>query len=153
LIFEKILFPTDFSTVANKTINYVKKLKEAGTKKVVVLHVIDKRVIDAIAKYEVIRSKDHHNKSLGTMEKEIIEDRQKELEKIVVVLENHGFEVTSIMKSGTPVKQILKTEEEQDVSAIVIGSHGKSSKVEEFFMGLVSERVIRRSKKPVLVVK
>ena len=31
-MFRKILYPTDFSAVAEKALEYVKKLKEAGTK-------------------------------------------------------------------------------------------------------------------------
>jgi len=43
-------------------------------------------------------------------------------------------------------------EDEEDVSAIVIGSHGKSN-IKEMFLGSVSENAIRYCKKPVLVVK
>jgi len=46
----------------------------------------------------------------------------------------------------------LSVEEEEDVSAIVIGSHGKSN-IKEMLLGSVSEKVIRKSKKPVLLVK
>jgi nucleotide-binding universal stress UspA family protein len=46
----------------------------------------------------------------------------------------------------------LRVEDEEDVSAIVIGSHGKSN-IKEMLLGSVSETVIRKSKKPVLVVK
>ena len=42
-MFEKILFPTDFSDVSRKSLEYIKKLKEAGTKEVIVLHVVDER--------------------------------------------------------------------------------------------------------------
>lgn len=43
-------------------------------------------------------------------------------------------------------------EEAEQVSLIVIGSHGMSN-VEEMLLGSVSEKVIRKSKKPVFVVK
>ena len=33
-MFEKILYPTDFSDVSKKALDYIKRLKEAGTKKV-----------------------------------------------------------------------------------------------------------------------
>ncbi|RLG23437.1 universal stress protein, partial [Methanosarcinales archaeon] len=38
------------------------------------------------------------------------------------------------------------------ISLIVIGSHGKSN-VKEMLLGSVSEKVIKKSKRPVLVVK
>jgi nucleotide-binding universal stress UspA family protein len=43
-------------------------------------------------------------------------------------------------------------EDEEDVSIIVIGSHGRSN-IEEIFLGSVSENVMRKSKSPVLIVK
>ncbi|MDO9528668.1 MAG: universal stress protein [Syntrophales bacterium] len=54
-MFEKILLPTDFSDVAEKALSCVKHLKDAGTKEVVVLHVIKKDRIDVIAQYGSIR--------------------------------------------------------------------------------------------------
>jgi nucleotide-binding universal stress UspA family protein len=50
-------------------------------------------------------------------------------------------------------REILKAEEkEENVSVIVIGSHGKSN-LEEIFLGSVSEKVSRKCKSPVLIVK
>jgi len=40
----------------------------------------------------------------------------------------------------------------EDISLIVIGSHGRSN-LEEMLLGSVSEKVIRKCKKPVLVIK
>jgi len=56
------------------------------------------------------------------------------------------------IETGVPLKEILKVEDEEKVSAIIIGSHGKTN-LEEMFLGSVSEKVIHRSKNPVLVVK
>lgn len=39
-MFNKILVPTDFSPVSTKAFHNVKKLKEAETREVVLLHVI-----------------------------------------------------------------------------------------------------------------
>jgi nucleotide-binding universal stress UspA family protein len=46
----------------------------------------------------------------------------------------------------------LRVEEGEGVSAIVIGSHGKTN-LEEMLLGSVSEKAIRQSRKPVLVIK
>ena len=54
--------------------------------------------------------------------------------------------------TGIPLREILRTEEEESVSVIVIGSHGRTN-LEEIFLGSVSEKVIRKCKKPVLVIK
>ena len=44
-MFTRILYPTDFSDCSEKALEYVKKLKEAGTREVIVFHVIDERDI------------------------------------------------------------------------------------------------------------
>ena len=56
------------------------------------------------------------------------------------------------LESGVPFNEILRVAEEENASVIVLGSHGKSN-MAEMFLGSVSEKVIRKSKKPVLVVK
>ncbi|MHC1584157.1 MAG: universal stress protein, partial [Methanosarcinales archaeon] len=48
-MFTKILYPTDFSDCSKKALEYVKKLKEAGTREVIVFHVIDERDIRTVS--------------------------------------------------------------------------------------------------------
>ena len=50
-MFEKILYPTDFSNVSKKALKYIKRLKDAGAKEVVVLHVIDEREIESVSQH------------------------------------------------------------------------------------------------------
>ncbi len=143
-MFKKILYPTDFSDVSRKAIDYLVQLKDAGTKEIVVLHVIDERGIDAVSRY----GSGSAVTIIGRIEKEAMEEGQK----IEKRLRQSGFNVKVRIETGVPLKEILKVEEEEKVSAIVIGSHGKTN-LEEMFLGSVSEKVIRQSKKPVLVIK
>jgi nucleotide-binding universal stress UspA family protein len=46
----------------------------------------------------------------------------------------------------------VKVEEDEDVSVTIIGSHGISN-IQEMFLGSVAEKVIRKAKRPVFVVK
>jgi len=141
---EKILYPTDFSDVSKKALDYLVQLKDAGTKEIVVLHVIDEKGIDAISRYVA--------GSAETMIREITKEAEEEGKKIEKKLIQSGLIVKIRIETGVPLKEILKVEEEEKVSAIVIGSHGKTN-LKEMFLGSVSEKVIRQSKKPVLVIK
>ena len=47
-MFETILYPTDFSDVAQKALGYIDQLKSAGTKKVIIVHIIDSRTMDLL---------------------------------------------------------------------------------------------------------
>ena len=143
-MFEKILYPTDFSDVSKKAMGYLVQLKDAGTKEIVVLHVIDEKGIDAISRYGAGNAE--------TLIREIEKEAMEEGKKIEKKLMQSGLIVKIRIETGVPLKEILKVEEEEKVSAIVIGSHGKTN-LEEMFLGSVSEKVIRQSKNPVLIVK
>ena len=56
------------------------------------------------------------------------------------------------IERGIPLTELVRVEQGEGVSLIVIGSHGKSNVV-EMLLGSVSEKVIRKSGTPVLVVK
>jgi nucleotide-binding universal stress UspA family protein len=143
-MFKKILYPTDFSEVSKKAINYIKQLKDAGTEEVVVLHVLNEKGVEAIALY----ASGSFDELLQRVEKEAAD----EMKKIEADLKESGFKVKLRIEIGTPLTDILKVEQEEGVSAIVIGSHGKSN-VKEMLLGSVSEKVIRKSKNPVLVIR
>ena len=143
-MYKKILYPTDFSDVAKKALDYIIQLKDAGTYEVIVLYVIDKRNLDVLAWYGV--------NDLLTFEQDMEGKLSEEMGEIEDVLKKRGFEVKLRIERGLPFKEILRVEEEEDVSLIVIGSHGKSN-IKEMLLGSVSEKVVRKAKKPVLVVK
>ena len=145
-MFKKILYPTDFSDVSKKALEYIKKLKDAGTKEIVVLHVIDERDIEQISHLPEI-SLDGNK-----IEKERREYAQREIEAIQAELREGGFKIKPRIEKGIPFRDILRVEEEEDISLIVIGSHGKSC-INEMLLGSVSEKVIRKSNKPILVVR
>jgi len=144
-MFEKILFPTDFSDVAEKALTYIKKLKDSGTREVVVLHVIDERGLERPHRFM-------GEEQLEALKKHREEETQKHLKSIAKNLTEAGLKVVLRVETGIPVREILRVEKEDNVSALVIGSHGMSN-LEELFLGSVSEKVIRRSKTPVFVIK
>jgi nucleotide-binding universal stress UspA family protein len=139
-MFTRILYPTDFSDVSKKALAYIKHLKEAGTKEVIVLHVIDERQIEAVVLY----ARGDSCVFIDAMEQEA----RREIAAIEKELRDYGFAVNSIVKTGIPLREIVSVEESEKVSLIVIGSHGKTN-VKEMLMGSVSEKVIRSSKSPV----
>ncbi len=146
IVFKKILYPTDFSDVATKALDYIKQLKEAGSQEVVILHVMNRNVIDGLMRHPL-----QENDILQWREvaKEIALESLAEVKK---ELEGVGFAVKTIFKIGYPWQEILAVEEKEAPSIIAIGSHGRSN-IGEIFLGSVSERVIRKSRRPVLVVK
>ncbi len=146
-MFERILYPTDFSDASKKALDYIKQLKEAGTVEVVVLHIIDLREIESVL---------HHSEGglvlEGDLEKIMEKNARDQMKLIEADLKKAGFTVKTRIDKGIPFRDILKAEEEEDVSVVVIGSHGKSC-IAEMLLGSVSEKVVRKSSKPVFVVR
>lgn len=143
-MFEKILYPTDFSNVAKNALDFIKTLENADKKEVIVLHVMDANMINFSSRYAP--------ELFLTIEEKIKENITKDLSRIKISLAERGFTVRIRLERGVPFKEILRVEQEEDVSVIVIGSHGVSN-VKEMLLGSVSEKVIRKAKKPVLVIK
>ena len=142
-MFETILNPTDYTDVAQKALGYIDQLKSAGTKKVIIVHIIDSRTMDLLV---------YAPTSYMAIEKDLREEAESKIELIRKHLEERGFSVSVRIEVGIPSNKILMLEEEENVSLIVLGSHGKSN-LKEMFLGSVSESVIRAARKPVLVVK
>ena len=145
-MFEKVLYPTDFSDASKKALDYIKQLKEAGTKEVLILHVIDQREIDQVSHLPEV------DISSEDLEKRKLASAEEDMKEIEGELTKAGFKVKTRIDKGIPFRDILKTEEEENVSVVVLGSHGKSC-IAEMLLGSVSERVVRKSSKPVLVVR
>jgi len=143
-MFKKILYPTDFSDVAHKALDFVVRLKDAGAREVVIVHVIDKGSFDIMARYAT--------QDILEIERNLKEKAMAEIAPIEEKLKKKGFKVKIIINRAVPFMEILRVEEEEKGSAIVIGSHGMSN-IAEMFLGSVSEKIIRKAKTPVLVIR
>ena len=57
-----------------------------------------------------------------------------------------------VVKTGEPVEEILQLTESSNCDLVVMGAHGHGTLVDKL-MGSTSRRVLRRCKKPVLIVR
>ena len=145
-MFKKILYPTDFSDVSLKALDFMKQLKEGGSEEVLVLHVINEQTLVTLRGYG------EGTVNVDELERELIDQATESVVKVEAELKKFGYKVRKLINIGFPLREILSTEKEEDISLIVIGSHGKSN-LEEMFLGSVSDKVIRKCKSPVLVIK
>ncbi len=84
-------------------------------------------------------------------ESEVIEAAEKYLEKVSADLEQKGLKVTVHVRYGDPAGEILAHAEKYG-SVIVMSTYGRGG-ISRWAMGSVADRVIRRSKKPVLMIR
>ena len=151
-MFSKILYAHDFSPESEAAFEYVKKLKEAGTKEVFILHVFDEKRIDLAweLKSEI------EDKPIMKEKKEILnglvkkaEDRLQGMKQELLDL---GIETKVILMTGVPSQKIIKAADDLDVSLIVLGARGEGA-FEELLVGSTTMRVVRSATRPILVVK
>ena len=150
-MFRKVLYPTDFSEVSKKALAYLKSMKNAGAKQVIILRVIDDKRVDCISKGIALAGKEA-SRFLKDVHEELLEEAFREVKPIESELKEAGLEVKVRVERGVPHSKILEVAEEEEVSVIVLGSHGRSN-LSDMLLGSVSDHVIRHSEKPVLVIK
>jgi len=142
---KKILVPTDFSKSSDMALKRAGDLAETFKAKVIMLH--------AIPEESSIVHSYLGDKASKDLKKRLVNDTEELFKKqIEKVLGDKDIEVETVVKFGEPYYEILRAEKEFDVDIIVISSHTKSF-FEDVFFGSTTEKVVRRSKKSVLVVR
>lgn len=139
-MFERILFPTDFSVYANAVTACLPSLQANGVREVVLLHVIRARDIPLPDTYNLESYKFTRWSA------------EEQLNLLRMVMEGHGLRVHTRLEYGSPVAEILRAAVDERVGMIIIGAQG-TTLAEELMIGSTAFEVIRRSPVPVLLEK
>ena len=132
-MFKKMLLCTDLSPAADAIIHCVEELKCVGMEEVILTHVI-------------------YVANTPGLEEMLIEEARPVLERQKEALEARGVKATVEMPFGLPAHALNETAEKHDVSAIVIGSHGKGI-LQATTLGSVSSKLLHQTRRPVLLAR
>ncbi len=163
---KKILYATDLSEYARKAFAYAVSLAKHYDASITILHTVIESpniysgVLNYVSKQQWKEIKAKHVKSardilIGKKREDIPIKEALALfcEDVKTKGETQSFVTDEIVvRIGNPVDEIIKQSEERDCDIIVMGSQGHSGIVEAM-VGSVSEKVMKRSKKPVLLVR
>ena len=151
MLFEKILFATDFSRVSDGALSYVLRFREVGSREVVLVHVLDLAEMQS-----VIAQPSGMVAPGGEFESEVTKrmrrNAEEKLDALMLQLEDAGFKVRMYLIDGIPWREIVKIAASEKVDCIVVGSHGRSNVV-QMFLGSVTENVIGHAHQPIFVVR
>lgn len=150
-MFKKILYPTDFSDVSRKALAYIKQLHPAGAAQVVILRIISEKTAERISQGVAWVGMEVGDFVEQTYEK-LTDEAYEQIKSVETELKEAGFDTKTMVERGDPYSKILKVAEQEDVSIIILGSHGRSN-LSSVLLGSVSGHVIRHAQKPVLVIK
>lgn len=136
-MYEKVLFPTDFSESAKKTLECIGDIP--GIKEVILLHVVDAT----------------HPSKHGWTHGQHIEDARIRLEEQKQHLESLELKVETNIETiteGSIQDTILKTAEDEKVSLIIMNAKGNNL-IKGLLLGSTSLGIIRHAKTDVLIMR
>lgn len=140
---KKILVPTDFSEHAKQALKVAAQIAKENNSEILLLHMLElpNQQIDVIGGGSSIPEiMFYKNQAFSNLENLMDED----------YLE--GIKISQIVQFEKVFEGILDVSRKNEVNLIVMGSHGTSG-FQEMFIGSNTEKVVRYSDAPVLIIK
>lgn len=139
----KILVPVDFSKPSENALRVASELARKNNAELFVLHVVE--MAETLFGTEQFNINDEQILFFMKMAK-------KRFAKFLKKTYLDGLRVTDAVEVGSPTMAISELQKEHAIDFIVMGSNGASG-IDEILIGSNTEKVVRYSKVPVLVVK
>jgi nucleotide-binding universal stress UspA family protein len=152
-----ILYATDLSENARFAFGYAASLSHRYTAQLTILHVMEEISPTTMLLIGDIVGEKRWASLRSEKEQEVIASIKKRLEDFTAAFCRETpqclFTVNQIIvETGHPVDRIIAAADEINADMIVMGSHGQGM-LEQVVIGSTSRRVLRRCKKPVLVIR
>jgi nucleotide-binding universal stress UspA family protein len=153
---QKILYTTDLSPNSAYVFRYAINSADKHDAKLIILYVLEELsdtthgMLSSYLNEEQIKTLTQDKRAfiLERIEKRLKAFSEKELKDQSELLER----VESIeVAEGFPAEVILSEADALNCDAIIMGTHGKGV-IENTFLGSVSRRVLRRTRKPVFII-
>lgn len=140
---KRILVPTDFSEHAENALKVAAQIAKKNNSEIILLHTLElpSQMNDAVTGGISIPESMLFIKKANEM-----------LSKTADSAYLDGLTIIEIAKLDRPTEGIIKTSKEYEIDLIIMGSHGVSG-FEELAIGSNTEKVVRHSEVPVLVIK
>jgi len=145
----RILVPVDFADMTGKVLDYAGFLARTFDAVLEILYVLHvPHFTEAGTWLEPVISPSVEQDVTRQLEDTV----SKKLEDFAAGCREKGLRVEAKIRNGVPFAEILACAEEDDADMIVMGSQGRTG-ISHFLVGSVAERVMRRARCSVLVVK
>lgn len=153
-MFRRILWATDFSQHAHHAGQRALDCKRCSDGMLYVLTVVDPEdlpiILDGIPDpfVKADQTEPLNQRLEREYEQRVLDHLRREVESLGV----SSSPKDTLLRAGTPWKEIVRAADELGATLIVIGSHGKHS-LEELILGSTVENVTKHASCPVLVVR
>lgn len=146
-MYKKILAPLDGSELAECSLEHVKAIATGCSVPEVVLL----RVIEPLSAATIASLAEAGGSWVTQAEDENRNQTKDYIAKMVSKLKREGIAVQAATPYGRADEEILKYSEKNGVDLIIMSTHGRSG-ISRWAFGSVSDRVVRHSMAPVLIV-
>ncbi len=150
--FENILVPIDFSDITDAVIDSAEFLAKHFNSKVYLLFVIEHLSPLVYIKNLDVFFEPDEEEILTLAEEKLKEETLENLRSYQKKFQEQGVKTEIFIETGDVVETILDFSEECNIDLIVIGSHRKGL-IDKLILGTVSEKIISKASKSVLVIK
>lgn len=142
------MLPTDGSGNAERAGALAIELANLSNSDIVVLYVVE---INLVESPRLVNYRTTLFDELKDEGEKVLEDFRKKLEEEQCKGVCKNANLISSVKEGRPYDVILETIDKENIDLTVMGASGRHG-LDRFLLGSVTERVVRESKSPVLVV-
>jgi nucleotide-binding universal stress UspA family protein len=143
---KKILLATDFSENSKWALTYALSFAKKYDAKLYILHVIQQPTYPLGMYAEIsFDAMDKFNRNIS-------EATEKEMKNLCETELGGLKNYESMIVSGTPFLEILRTAKEKEVDLIIVGTHGRTG-LDHVLFGSTAEKVVRKAPCPVLSVR
>ncbi|MXV63580.1 universal stress protein [Natronorubrum sp. JWXQ-INN-674] len=146
-MFERILIPTDGSEPAR---NAAKKGVELAAEHGATVHAV--YAVEPIPLGGFTAGPEPASAEHGEVVDAQKTEGQEAIDEVVELAAEHDLETVEAIEYGKPDVEILEYAADEEIDAIVMGTHGRSG-AGRLVMGSVAEKVVRRSPVPVVTVR
>ncbi len=137
---KKILVPIDFSPFSDKALRYAEELAGKFHAELHLLH--------AFETVPIMTEGAYFPPDIAAQEEEAT---RKRLDEQAVNVPD-DVKVVRELNSGHPFVEIVRYAQENDISLIIMGTHGRGA-IAHMLLGSVAEKVVRKAPCPVLTVR
>jgi nucleotide-binding universal stress UspA family protein len=140
-MYDSVLLPTDGSDSASEALEHAIGAAKAYGAELHIASIVDRRVVLAAetADKEDVRA-------------ELADEAEAAVGELAERAEEAGLDVTTATPEGVPHREILSYAEEADIDLLVLGTHGRTGREKRLNLGSTTERVVKATDRPLLVV-
>ena len=137
-----ILVPVDFSDCSKKALEYALPLAQEHNAVITLLFVVE----------PAYGAGEYGGVDYSNLKRDAKEHGERELDKLATDELHRDVSVVSLVRTGSPSREIIEAAESLPADLIVISTHGRTG-LKHVFLGSVAEHVVQRAPCPVLVVR